>query len=443
MMTLKDAVILLYPYVVTLLYAATFITALFQYVSRAYCLPVRSERLLDYLEGPIVHSNQCGKRAKDVLLCVLPAFVISRMLILLIGFIGLEFKNEGMNLFELRKFIFTQWDASHYIGISENGYVNTGDARLHIVFYPLYPILVKGLNFLFSDSLVSAAVLSNACFIASGIILYMIVFEIYGKKTASHSVWLYMFSMGSVFYSVPYTESLFVCLTLLSVYFARKHRFYPAVFFGALSSFTRLPGAITAVPIFFEMIRSKLGYIRNDELNGTRLKRALRVTGVSFLKCLLILTGFLLYLLVNKLVTGDAFKFLEYQKNHWGQEAGNIFRTAAYSIDYLFHPFVKWYQFGVYLPQVTAILFACIVLFFVRKSVHPSDMAYSVVYLFVTLSPTMLISGPRYISAMYALYPFTAVLMKKNRILKAIIILFWCAFFIYSSYMFMVEWTYL
>ncbi|MBR3928723.1 MAG: hypothetical protein IKJ65_06965 [Clostridia bacterium] len=371
------------------------------------------------------------------------AFLLSRILILLIGQIGFMLEGKTTHLYDYREFIFSQWDAPHYIGIAENGYVNEGDARLHIVFYPLYPFLVRLINLITGKSFLSSAILSNFCLLAGGVFLYLLTFDAYGAKIARASVLLFMFSMGAVFFSIPYTESLFFLLTVSCVYFARKRRFYLAILLGALSSLTRLPGAITAVCVFFEMIRSRLGYIRRIGEENTRLKRAFIVSGEAFFKCLFILLGFCAYLIINKAVTGDAFKFLEYQKNHWGQEAGNLYKTCEYSIRYLFYPFEKWYQMGVYLPQCAAILFSVLVLFFSKKAAHPSDLAYAVVYVFVTLSPTMLISGPRYISAMYPLYPLAAVIMNKNRVSRILIIIVWALFFVYSSYMFLVKWTYL
>lgn len=442
-MNAQELLIQVYPYLVTVLFSAAFLIALFRYFSSMLLIRSGKERLDRYLIGSVSSDNIRVRRIGSIILYVLFAFFLSRVLILLVGGIGLHLKGEGHSLLSIRKFLFTQWDANHYIGIAENGYQNTGDARLHIVFYPLYPMLVRLLTYITRNTLVSAAIVSNVSFIASGVFLYLLTMDAYGRKLADISVFLYMFSMGAVFYSIPYTESLFVLLTAACVYFARKRRFWLALLMGALSAFTRLPGAVTAVCVFFEMVRSRLGYIRRTPDLRERRKRAAKTMAVSFSKCLLILTGFLMYLLVNKIVTGDAFRFLEYQKNHWGQETGTIFNTAKYSIEYFFRPFVEWYKMGVYFPQCIAIMFAVLLLICVRKDTHPADLAYAVVYLFVVLSPTMLISGPRYISAMYCLYPMTAVAASKNRLLKILIYLFWIAFFLYSSYMFMVEWTYL
>ncbi len=442
-MNVPEIVINVYPFFITFLYLCTFLAALFAYFMRAFMKYTGIRKIDSFLYGTMYTPDKEKKHIGVICLYVFLFFLVSRMLILVIADVGFGIEGKTTHLYDYRKFIFTQWDAPHYIGIAENGYVNEGDARLHIVFYPLFPVLIRLLNGITGDSLISSAIISNTCMIAGGIFLYLICSDTYGKKTARTAVILFMFSMGSVFYSIPYTESLFFLLTVSCVYFARKRRFCLALFLGAMCSLTRLPGAITAVCVFFEMIRSRLGYIRRIGEDETRIKRAIKVSVSAFSKCLFILTGFIVYLVINKAVTGDAFKFLEYQKNHWGQEAGNLYKTAEYSIRYLFYPFEKWYQFGVYLPQCAAILLAVLILFFAKKDAHPGDLAYAVVYVFVTLSPTMLISGPRYLSAMYPLYPFTAILMKKNKAAKVLIITVWILFFIYSSYMYMVKWTYL
>lgn len=442
-MNTPDIIISVYPFVVTFLYLCTFAVALFAYFSRAFMLYTNNKRLNTFLYGPIYAPGKGRKHMEKIILHVFFAFLLSRILILLIGQIGFWMKGNPTGLIDYRRFIFCQWDAPHYIGIAENGYVNEGDARLHIVFYPLFPFLIRLINALTGDSLVSAGIIANVCLIAGGVFLYLVCDETYGGKEARNAVLLFMFSMGSVFYSVPYTESLFFLLTIACVYFARKRRFWLSLILGSLCSLTRLPGAITAVCVFFEYIRSRLGFIRRIGEDGSRLKRAFLVSGSAFARCLFILTGFLIYLIINKAVTGDPFRFLEYQKNHWGQEAGNIYQTAEYSIRYLFYPFEKWYQLGVHLPQCAAILMSVLILFFVKKNAHPSDLAYSVVYFFVTLSPTMVISGPRYLSAMYPLYPFAAVLLNRNRFTKIMIPIIWALFFVYSSYMYLVEWTYL
>ena len=60
-------------------------------------------------------------------------------------------------------------DSQHYLNIAQNGYVNTGDDRLLIVFLPLYPYLVRGVNFIVDQYLVSGLIVSNFCWVFRGL----------------------------------------------------------------------------------------------------------------------------------------------------------------------------------------------------------------------------------------------------------------------------------
>ena len=54
--------------------------------------------------------------------------------------------------------MFNHWDAPHYVAIAKNGYVNTGDAANFIVFFPLYPILIRLFTFDFNYINLSALI---------------------------------------------------------------------------------------------------------------------------------------------------------------------------------------------------------------------------------------------------------------------------------------------
>ena len=162
-----------------------------------------------------------------------------------------------------------------------------------------------------------------------------------------------------------------------------------------------------------------------------------------FLICLMILSGLFAYLVINKAVTGSAFTFLKYQKEHWGQQTGTLFKTAEYTIRYVFYPFIEWYRTGIYLPQSVIIAFVLFVMLMSMRKAHPGDLAYGVVYCYVTIIPTMLLSGTRYLCAMYCLYPMLAVLWKRNVLLKAAVFIVWTVFFIYGTYMYAVKATFL
>ena len=130
---MTDLFIGIYPYVVCALLLYALIVALRRYFVGA----------LNPAEAP---ASKPSAPAFAVLRTILIAFVLSRALIWTVAYVGNALSGSLDTYLDNQLFIWTQWDAPHYLGIAENGYVTEGDARLHIVFYPLYPYLVRGLH---------------------------------------------------------------------------------------------------------------------------------------------------------------------------------------------------------------------------------------------------------------------------------------------------------
>jgi len=292
-------------------------------------------------------------------------------------------------------------DSPSYLGIAENWYVTQGDPRFHIVFFPLYPILIRICNFLFRNSFVSAMVLSNLFSVLSGIACYELAALDLPRKDALRSVKYMLLLPGAFFLIAPMTESLFLFLCLLGLYFMRKRRWFFACLMAALASFTRLPGVLLLVPVGVEML-GELCMLHRQEAPDL-WKHLLKDLG-----CLLLgLSGILGYLLINLSVTGNAFTFLVYQKEHWSQSLSWFFNTAAYQTEYFF----SWearYRYGLFLPNLLACLGALVLFAKEGKSLRPSYQGYFLVYFAVTVGATWLLSGPRYLAVCYPLFPAMA-----------------------------------
>ena len=110
--------------------------------------------------------------------------------------------------------VWVRWDAPHYIKIAEQWYVNVGDDRYKIVFYPLYPLLVRGVSLTGLSVRTSAYLVSNACTLGAGGAMYALVRHDQGPAAATRAVWLLMFSPLGFFFSSPDSESLFLLLCL-------------------------------------------------------------------------------------------------------------------------------------------------------------------------------------------------------------------------------------
>jgi len=329
--------------------------------------------------------------------------VLSRLFLYLIALVGCAATGQADVYLANPDAFWVRWDANHYLGLAENWYVNEGDPRFHIVFYPLYPLAVRALRPLFlGHTIVAAVFLSNAFLVVACWALYELVRGQYGDRGARRAVRLLLIFPTSLYLSVPYSESLFLMLTLLAVLAARRDRIWLAVLIGALASASRIQGLISAVPVFYEALRL--------EAKGERPKPArvlVRVSQVS-----LIALGFGAYVLLNLKVTGNPFQFLIYQREHWSQTMGSVWNTLEYTIENAFHYESISARQGIWIPQLFSIVIAFMVMLATWRRAHPADGAYALIYAWVSFSPTWLLSAPRYLMAMYALYPMLAILTK-------------------------------
>lgn len=199
------------------------------------------------------------------------------------------------------------FDGPHYIDIARDGYVttdlNSHDQRLWIVFFPLYPWLIRALAVVFRDYLLSAHILSLVGAIATALVFQRLVLLDEDKRIARASVlFMFVFPTAYFFHSV-YTESLFMPILLGSFLAARKGSWMTAGVLGALASMTRVNGLII-IPAL--MVEAFMQYRRD----GGRFR-------LEWLWIPFAATGFLVYLAINYDVWGDPFYFQKVLEKYW------------------------------------------------------------------------------------------------------------------------------
>lgn len=152
---------------------------------------------------------------------------------------------------------FGNFDGVHYLRIAQNGYT----AQFTQAFFPLFPLLINFFNILprsgidqsmFVDPsfFTTGLILSNVFFIAALYYFYKLVEIDFDKKIAWLSVVLLLVFPTSFFFGSIYTESLFLLLTVLSIYLIRKNNFLLAAILIALASATRVIG-VFLIPLYF------------------------------------------------------------------------------------------------------------------------------------------------------------------------------------------------
>ncbi|HET7512785.1 MAG TPA: hypothetical protein VFJ88_08455, partial [Chthoniobacterales bacterium] len=85
--------------------------------------------------------------------------------------------------------IWHRWDAMHYIRLAEQGYAAVGDSRVSLVFFPLYPWLVRLTAVVTSNYMLAALIVSGAASIAAGLAFRRMVALDESEAVARNAVW--------------------------------------------------------------------------------------------------------------------------------------------------------------------------------------------------------------------------------------------------------------
>ncbi len=364
------------------------------------------------------------------------AVVITRFLIYVIAyFVCLNVNGYTGGLFEtLRKTWQHATDSNSYIGIADNWYTNdvTLDRHKHIVFFPMYPILIKLVSFVVRDTFASAIIVSNVCAGLSGIFMYELAKFDMGEKDAFRTVKYLFLLPAACFFGTHMSESLFLMLCLLSMLFLRRKKYLFACIVGAFASFTRSPGVLLLVPIFIEFIADECKMWREGD------KKAFwnRFWGRG-LSMLIVPLGLIGYLAVNYFVWGDPMYFMEIQKDNWSQSFGWIFNTASYLVSYMQGYIAKGDMhlvFGLSIPQLICIFASLGIMLAAIKKLRPSYTVYFIVYFFIVIGVQWLLSAPRYLTVAFPL-PFALTVLTKNKIVDIIVTIICAAFMIWYAIM--------
>lgn len=146
-----------------------------------------------------------------------------------------------------------RWDAVWYLQIAHSGYTAlVGGVGDQAAFFPLYPLLVHiaaGFSGSGAVALLAAYAISLAAFFGALIVLYRLVELELGRAYARPALLLLAFFPTSLFFGAPYTESLFLLLSIGSFYAGRTGRWAWAGALAALASATRPVGIALVVPL--------------------------------------------------------------------------------------------------------------------------------------------------------------------------------------------------
>lgn len=140
------------------------------------------------------------------------------------------------------------WDSNFYIEIATVGY----RTPQHPAFFPLYPLLIRGVSFITHSPVIAGLLISNIAELFMFVVLYRLIEEDFDGKRAYYSVLYFAIFPTAFFFSAIYTESLFLCFSTLTFYQLRRGRWWWAALCAGLASFTRPDGMFLLVPFCYE-----------------------------------------------------------------------------------------------------------------------------------------------------------------------------------------------
>lgn len=327
--------------------------------------------------------------------------VFAKILVFTVGYITTYLNGGAAAPLAIVGNMFYRWDASNYVDIAQNWYVNSGNSANFIVFYPLYPMLIRAFTFDFSYANLSALIIANVSSLIAFFYLYKLAKLEFSSAVAVKAVLFLSVFPVAYFLSVPYTEGLFFALVIACIYYARLGKWGIAGMLSVLASLTRLAGLLL-LPVLLVEYFHQIGWKP-------------RKVDVRVLWSTLPLAGLLIYLGINFQVTGNAFTFLTVEATHWfnrlDPKAG---LEAAY----------WWATNGLYPNNLTSgiapLVFAAFGLLMVIVSVWRRMRPVYSVYIFLSwalaVSTSWWISVPRYIMAMFPMFMLFGLLTKNKAV---------------------------
>lgn len=283
---------------------------------------------------------------------------------------------------------FYQWDSVHYLDIAKNWYLNQGDQLINIVFFPLYPLLIRLATTDPSYINFSALLISNLSSVIACLYLYKLAKLDYDDNAAVKAVLFMCVFPTAFFLSTMYTEGLFLALVIASFYYARTGKWWAAGPLAMLTTLTRLAGLVLIPALLAEYLHQKKWNPRKIDLNMAWI--------------FLAVGGFLIYLGLNSQVTGNPFAFMEIERVHWFQSLDPIrgLQTAFWTT----------FNGAIFdaLLAVAQIIFACVglvaILVGVRLRLRPSYIVYLALSWTLIVSTGFWASIPRYVLTMFPMF---------------------------------------
>lgn len=303
---------------------------------------------------------------------------------------------------------FGNFDGVYYLIIAIAGYTvdNAG-------FFPVFPLSIKLATSIFGNlsafdegQYFTALTLVSLYFLLSLLVMYKLIRFDYKDKIAIQSVIFLLLFPSSFFFVSIYSESLFLFLSLLTFYLARKKRWILASICGGLLTATRFVGIAILPALIYEFIKEEKTLVKTKALS-----------------LLLVPLGLIGYMLFNFQKFGNALQFIVAQGELQNQRSVSsivFFPQTIYRyLKILTTVSFRQYEWWTALLELSVFVFVALMLFVAfKKKIRPSYLIFAAIAFLIPVSSGTFSGLPRYILALFPI--FIALALLKNLKLKII-----------------------
>jgi Gpi18-like mannosyltransferase len=387
--------------------------------------------------GRFLASNNCRLLAKFV-----GVVFVYEIFILVVIFLFDYYPFYGMPAFQEKVLPYTlllRWDSVHYLSMAASEHLTSG------VFFPLYPLLIK----IFGGSSVEGFFISWLSLTLALFFFYKLMLPKEDEKVIKKTLLFLLIAPNAIFFSMIYTESLFLFLSLACFYFLQQKRWWLAGIFGFFLALTRNVG-IFLFPVFW-VAYWQANWSIVDQLSINWIRKIWLIfkkkwhSGLAW--SLLIPGGLASYMLLCYLQSGDALSFVHNQAS-WHEYRTFVWPWKFFGAmtHYLFYYKVNFFDFFSNNPQGlydyvrvfafsgTAYIFTAFAAIYFLVKKYWSYAAYVLLnlILFSTIFP--LCSVERYVVVIFPTYLMLAKASSKRDWLFYFILMFSALFFIFNLF---------
>jgi hypothetical protein len=148
-------------------------------------------------------------------------------------------------------------DAVWYLRLADDGWSGEDPSA---AFFPLYPLAVRAVAWMLPvDALLAALLVSNLAFLGALLALFTLTADAFGERVARRAIVVAALFPTAFFFLAPYTESLFLFLSILAFRAARRDRWGHVAVAGALAALTRSVGLLLIPALLVEAFAARRG----------------------------------------------------------------------------------------------------------------------------------------------------------------------------------------